>query len=99
MDTGARKCRAVEVRSKTLKSVLYVRGSQCSEASTGVIYSYFDAGHDQTVSARIARQKLQKHGYYSRAAVHKPLITKTNAHLRAQWYKNHRHWSIEMWKK
>lgn len=34
---------------------------------------------------------------YSRVAVHKPLITKMNAHLRVQWGLSH--WSTEMWGK
>lgn len=37
-------------------------------------------------------------GYYSRAAVHKPVIMKISAHFGVQQCKNHRHWSAEMWK-
>jgi len=41
-------------------------------------------------------QQLRTVGSYS-VAVHKPFITKINAHLRVQWCKNHRHCPTEMW--
>lgn len=56
------------------------------------------AGRGQTVSARRVCRQLCREGN-SEVAVHKPLVTKTNAHLRVQWCKNHQHWSAEMWKK
>lgn len=34
-----------------------------------------------------------------RFAVHKPFITKMNAHLRVQWCKHQRHQFTEVWKK
>ncbi len=40
------------------------------------------------VSARTVCQQLHREGYYSRVAVHKPLITKMNAHFRVQWYRD-----------
>ncbi len=40
------------------------------------------------LSAKTVRRRLHREGYYSRVAVHKPLITKMNAHLRVQWCKN-----------
>uniref|UniRef100_A0A4W6EM72 Transposase Tc1-like domain-containing protein n=1 Tax=Lates calcarifer TaxID=8187 RepID=A0A4W6EM72_LATCA len=57
-----------------------------------------NAGCDQTVSATVRRQ-LHREGYYSRVAVHKPVITKMNACLRVQSCKNHRHLCTEMWEK
>ena len=45
------------------------------------------AARDQTVSARTAHPQLHRGGYFRRAAVHKALITKMNAHLRVQWCK------------
>ena len=50
-----------------------------------------NAGHDQTVSAIAVCWQLHREGYYSRTAVHKPLITKMNAHLRVQW------WMLDCW--
>ena len=57
------------------------------------------AEQDPSVSARTACRQLHREGYYSRFEMHKPLITKMNAHLRVQWCKNHTHWSTEMWKR
>jgi len=51
------------------------------------------------LAARAVCRQLHREGYYSRAAMHKALITKMNAHLRVHWCRNHRHWSTEMWKK
>ena len=45
------------------------------------------AGHRQSTITHTDRERDIMVG----AAVHKPLITKMNAHLRVQWRKNHRH--------
>ena len=57
-----------------------------------------NAGHDHTVSARTVRRQLHREGYYNRAAMHKPLITKMNAHLELGGAKKPQG-STEMWKK
>ena len=57
-----------------------------------------NAGHEHTVSARTVRRQLHREGYYNRAAVHKPLITKMNAHLEFSGAKKPQG-STEMWKK
>lgn len=44
----------------------------------------------------VVRKSIKWEGCYSRAAVHKHHITKTNAHLRVQWCKSQRHWSTEI---
>uniref|UniRef100_A0A0E9WBT9 Transposase Tc1-like domain-containing protein n=1 Tax=Anguilla anguilla TaxID=7936 RepID=A0A0E9WBT9_ANGAN len=46
------------------------------------------------LSARTVCPQLHREEHDSTVALHKPLITKTNAHLRVQWCKNNRHWSI-----
>lgn len=51
-----------------------------------------------TVSARRVCRQLPREGNI-KVAVHKPLVTKTHAHLRDQWGKNHQHWSTEMGEK
>ena len=38
---GAKSCRALKVINKILKSILKQMGSQCRDARTGVIWSYF----------------------------------------------------------
>lgn len=53
---------------------------------------------DQTASANAICPQLHREKCYSRALVHKPLITKENDHLGVQWCENPRHWSIEKWK-
>lgn len=47
----------------------------------------------------VGGRKIHKEGYYRRVTVHKPLITKINAHLRVPWCKNHKHRSTAMWEK
>lgn len=52
---------------------------------------------------RLCQQEQSVHsytvkGYFSGVAVHKPLITQMNAHLRLQWCKKHRCWSREVWR-
>uniref|UniRef100_A0A3B4W9L4 Transposase Tc1-like domain-containing protein n=1 Tax=Seriola lalandi dorsalis TaxID=1841481 RepID=A0A3B4W9L4_SERLL len=37
------------------------------------------------LSAKTVGRQLNREGYCSRTAVHEPLITKMNAHLRVQW--------------
>uniref|UniRef100_A0A3B4XRT0 Transposase Tc1-like domain-containing protein n=1 Tax=Seriola lalandi dorsalis TaxID=1841481 RepID=A0A3B4XRT0_SERLL len=76
--------------------VRYVRKNRT--ATLPQVTEIVNAGRGQTVSARTVRRQLHREGY-SKIAVQKPLITKTNAHLRVQWCKNHQHWSVEMWKK
>uniref|UniRef100_A0A3B4WY32 Transposase Tc1-like domain-containing protein n=1 Tax=Seriola lalandi dorsalis TaxID=1841481 RepID=A0A3B4WY32_SERLL len=56
----------------------YVRKNR--RAALPRVIENVSAGRDQTVE-----------GYYSKVAVHKPLIIKMNAHLRVQWCKNQSH--------
>lgn len=56
------------------------------------------AGHGQAVSKN-SPSTIQREGYYREVPVHKTLISKMNAHLSAQWCKNQKHWSTEMWEK
>ena len=77
--------------------VRYVRKNR--RATLRQVTENVNAGCDQAVSSRTVRQQLHREGYYSRVAVHKPLIIKTNAHLRVQWFKNRRLWSTKMQKK
>ena len=60
-------------------------------------------GNERVLFCNIAFQDLcskllllHGEGYYSRAAAHKPLITKMNDHLRGQWCKNHQHCSTDV---
>lgn len=43
-------------------------------------------------TARMVLQQIHRGGYYSKVAVNKHLITKTNSHFEVQWCQNHRHY-------
>lgn len=51
------------------------------------------AGRDHTLPARV---NLCREGYFSRAAVHKALVTKANDHLRDFVVYDYGHWSTEI---
>ena len=53
---------------------------------------------EHPVSSKMVRTELLRVGYYSRVAMHKPLITPGNAHLRVHWCKEHRQWTAEHWR-
>lgn len=93
----------MEVGSEiTVDSVMLMQQCDvCAEKNRGAalpqVNESVSAGRDQSVSAGTVYRQLHREVYYSRVAVHKPLITKL--HLRVQRCKNQRHWCTEIWKK
>lgn len=68
-------------------------------ATLSQVTENINAGRDHNVSARTVLRQLHREGYYSRDPVQKPLISKTDEHLRVQWCNSHKNWSTDMWKK
>ena len=50
------------------------------------------------VSTKTVRRELHKAGFHGRAAIRKPLLSKTNVSKRLEWCRNLQNWSIEQWK-
>ena len=50
------------------------------------------------VSTKTVRRELHKSGFHGRAAIRKPLLSKTNVAKRLEWCRNLQNWSIEQWK-
>uniref|UniRef100_A0A4W6E7F5 Transposase Tc1-like domain-containing protein n=1 Tax=Lates calcarifer TaxID=8187 RepID=A0A4W6E7F5_LATCA len=75
----------------------FIVGAQMAGASVSTIaWKLLSADDLMSMMLVNKSRQLYREGYYSRVAVHKPLITKTSAHLRVQWCKNHRRWSTEI---
>ena len=58
----------------------------------------FREASSSTASDHTVRREINKLGFHGRAAVHKPLITRTNATRRLQWCRERRHWTVDQWK-
>ena len=50
------------------------------------------------VSTKTVRRELHKSGFYGRAAIRKPLLSKTNVSKHLEWCRNLQNWSLEQWK-
>lgn len=53
---------------------------------------------ESPVSSKTVRRELHKCGFYGRAAIRKPLLSKNNVSKRLEWSHNLRNWSLEQWK-
>lgn len=51
------------------------------------------------VSTQTVRRELHKAGFHGRAAIRKPLLSKTNVAKRLEWCKNVQSWSEDQWRK
>lgn len=79
---------------RTLKRVV----KQNRKSSLLEISQEFQSSSDVSVSSRTVRRELNNLGFHGRAAAHKPNITSQNAKHRLKWCRDHRHWTVDMWK-
>ncbi|GIY83098.1 transposable element Tc1 transposase [Caerostris darwini] len=64
-----------------------------------LIREEFQQASGSIVSMNTIRKEAHLHGFHSRAAVHKPLITTSNHAARLMWCKAHRNWTVDQWKR
>lgn len=68
-------------------------------ATVRQIASHLNQGATVNVSERTVRRTLRRIGYGSRRPVRKPLLSALNKRRRLQFAKEHKHWTVDDWKR
>ena len=91
---SGRKSKLPERDSRTLNQI--VRKDRKNSASK--ITAELNKHLQNPVSTITVRLELHKPGFHGRAAIRKPIFSKTNVSKGLEWCKNLQNWSLEQWK-
>uniref|UniRef100_A0AAZ3Q1C0 Transposase Tc1-like domain-containing protein n=1 Tax=Oncorhynchus tshawytscha TaxID=74940 RepID=A0AAZ3Q1C0_ONCTS len=67
-------------------------------SSVATLNTQFQTISESNISTITVCRELHEMGCHGRVAAHKRKITMCNAKHRLEWYKAHRHWTLEQWK-
>ncbi|XP_076057808.1 uncharacterized protein LOC143035116 [Oratosquilla oratoria] len=88
---SGRKLKLSESDRRTLNRI--VRKDRKTTASK--ITAELNEHLQNPVSQKTVRRELRKFRFHGRAAIRKPLLSKTNVSKRLEWCRNHQNWSLE----
>ena len=101
--TGSNKHRKRSGRPRctTVQEDKYLRVSSLRQRRlTGrQLAAALNSTHQTTVSVSTVKRRLQDAGLHGRIAKKKPYLRLANKKKRLRWAKEHRHWTLEEWKK